>query len=166
MTVNLATGKSSGADGVDTIRNIENISGGAHNDTLIGNSGLNILFGGLGSDSLHGGVDRVRDIFAFGDIAESKVGASRDKIFNFVSSADDIDLKTIDANTKVSGDQAFKFTVTTAKANSVWYKSADVDGSSKTKDIIIYGDVNGDAKADFEIGLVGVTSIASTDFIL
>jgi Ca2+-binding RTX toxin-like protein len=166
VTVNLATGKSSGADGVDTIRNIENISGGAHNDTFIGNSGLNILFGGLGSDGLYGGIDRVRDIFDFNSITESKVGVARDRIYDFVAKIDKIDLSGIDASTKASGDQVFKFTATTAKANSVWYKSADVDGSSKTKDIIIYGDVNGDAKADFEIGLVGVTSIASTDFIL
>jgi hypothetical protein len=42
----------------------------------------------------------------------------------------------------------------------------DVDGSSATKDIVIYGDVNGNTTADFEIGLVGVTSIAATDFVL
>jgi hypothetical protein len=117
-------------------------------------------------DNLYGGVDRVRDVFDFNSIAESKVGSARDKVYDFVSRFDKIDLIGIDANTKASGDQLFKFTATTAKANSVWYKSADVDGSIKTKDIIIYGDVNGDAKADFEIGLVGVTSIAFSDFDL
>ena len=38
----------------DTLSNFENISGGAHNDTLRGNSGANILSGGLGDDYLHG----------------------------------------------------------------------------------------------------------------
>lgn len=166
VTVNLATGKSSGADGIDTIRNIESIHGGAYSDTLIGNSGSNVLTGGLGMDSLYGGVDRVRDVFDFNSISESKIGTARDKIYNFISKIDDLDLKTIDANTRSSGDQAFKFAGTKATANSVWYASRDVDGSSKTKDIIVYGDVNGDARADFEIGLVGVASITSSDFIL
>jgi hypothetical protein len=120
----------------------------------------------LGSDSLYGGVDKVRDVFDFNSIAESKVGTARDKVYNFLKGIDDLDLKTIDANTKVSGDQAFKFAGTKVAANSVWYAAKEVDGSSKTKDIIVYGDVNGDAKADFEIGLVGVTSLTTADFVL
>jgi hypothetical protein len=77
-----------------------------------------------------------------------------------------LDLRGIDANTRVSGNQEFSFNTTTAKANSVWYKAADLDGNATTKEIIVYGDVNGDAKADFEIGLMGVTSVIATDFIL
>jgi hypothetical protein len=42
----------------------------------------------------------------------------------------------------------------------------DVDGSSAAKGIIMYGDVDGNTTANFEIGLVGVTSIAATDFVL
>jgi hypothetical protein len=41
-----------------------------------------------------------------------------------------------------------------------------LDGNATTKEIIVYGDVNGDAKADFEIGLMGVTSVIATDFLL
>jgi hypothetical protein len=77
-----------------------------------------------------------------------------------------LDLRGIDANTRVSGNQEFSFNTTTAKANSVWYKAADLDGNATTKEIIVYGDVNGDAKADFEIGLMGVTSLIKGDFIL
>jgi Ca2+-binding RTX toxin-like protein len=144
----------------------DTLDGGTGDDLLNGGVGSDVLRGSLGTDGLYGGIDRVRDIFDFNSIAESKVGVARDRIYDFVAKIDKIDLSGIDASTKASGDQVFKFTATTAKANSVWYKSADVDGSIKTKDIIIYGDVNGDAKADFEIGLVGVTSIASSDFVL
>jgi serralysin len=107
-------------------------------------------------------------MFDFNAITESKVGTARDKVYDFITKIDKIDLSGIDANTasNKTGDQAFLFNNTTAKANSVWYKVADADGSKATNDIIVYGDVNGDAKADFEIGLVGVTSIAATDFVL
>ena len=119
-------------------------------------------------DSLYGGVDKVKDVFDFNTITESKVGTTRDKVYDFIAKIDKIDLGGIDANTATAktGDQAFLFNGTTAKANSVWYKVADVDGSSATKDIVLYADVDGNTTADFEIGLVGVTSIAATDFVL
>ena len=66
----------------------------------------------------------------------------------------------------VSGNQAFVFSGTTARANSVWYKVAEVDGDTRTQDIVIYGDVDGNTKADFEVGLVGVSAIAASDFVL
>jgi hypothetical protein len=98
------------------------------------------------------------------------VGTARDKVYDFIAKIDKIDLSGIDANTATTktatGDQGFFFNNTTAKANSVWYKVVDVDGNTATKDIVIYGDVNGNTTADFEIGLVGVTSIAATDFVL
>jgi Ca2+-binding RTX toxin-like protein len=165
-TATSTAGRDAANIGTDTLSGIENVIAGKYNDIVKGNTGANVLTGGLGSDSLYGGRDKVRDVFDFNSMAESKVGKARDKVYDFVKGRDDLDLKTIDANTKVKGDQAFKFSGTKAAANSVWYASKDVDGSSKTKDIIVYGDVNGDRKADFEIGLVGVTSLTSADFVL
>jgi Ca2+-binding RTX toxin-like protein len=55
VTVNLALGTSSGADGADVLRNIEAIRGGNFNDRLTGNSGDNWLRGGRGNDTLDGG---------------------------------------------------------------------------------------------------------------
>jgi len=123
----------------------------------------------LGADILLGGAgDKAADIFDFNIKTESATGKARDKIFDFVSGTDKIDLSGIDANTAKAktGDQAFLFNTTTAKANSVWYKVADVDGDKKANDLIIYGDVDGNTTADFEIGIVGVTAIASGDFVL
>jgi Ca2+-binding RTX toxin-like protein len=167
-TATSAAGKDAAKIGTDTLSGIENVIAGNYNDIVKGNTGSNVLNGGLGSDSLYGGVDKVKDVFDFNTITESKVGTTRDKVYDFITKIDKIDLSGIDANTATAktGDQAFLFNSTTAKANSVWYAAKDVDGSTATKDVIVYGDVNGDAKADFEIGLVGVTSIAATDFVL
>jgi Ca2+-binding RTX toxin-like protein len=172
----------------DKVRNVENIAGSKNGDTLTGNdannvinggAGVDTLTGGAGADSLYGGAgDMAKDVFDLNAIAESKTGTARDKVYDFVTKIDKIDLSGIDANvntnpkTAKAGDQAFAFNGTTAKANSVWYKVADgkivsdVDGIASTKDLVIYGDVNGDARADFEIGLVGVTSITQSDFLL
>jgi len=73
VTVNLTTGRASGASGADSLSGIENvltgagndnvtgssldniISAGIGNDTLVGNSGNDTISGGLGNDSLNGG---------------------------------------------------------------------------------------------------------------
>jgi Ca2+-binding RTX toxin-like protein len=144
----------------------DTLMGDAGNDTLNGGTGADSLIGGTGSDLLYGGTDSVRDVFIFNSIADSKTGSTRDKVYDFRTKVDDLDLRGIDANTNLTGDQKFGFNTTTAKANSVWYKVVEFDGNAKTKEIIVYGDVNGDAKADFEIGLMGVSSITASDFLL
>ena len=57
-TVNLALGTASSLDiGTDTLtlNTIENVTGGAGNDTLVGNTQNNVLTGGAGNDTLNGG---------------------------------------------------------------------------------------------------------------
>ena len=168
LSKNVATslaGKDYACIGTDYLEGIENVIAGDYSDVIKGNSTANILTGGLGADSLYGGLDRVRDVFNFDNVADS-TSKSRDKIYNFLSGTDDLDLTDIDANNSISENQNFTFNYQTAKANAVWYKSAEVDGFKATKDIIVYGDVNGDSLADFEIGLVGITSLNVADFIL
>jgi hypothetical protein len=89
-----------------------------------------------------------------------------DLILDFVSNFDLVDLSGIDANTNASGDQTFTFNNTTAKANSVWYESLDMDGDSDSDIVVVYGDVNGDTTADFQIGLMELNSMTNVDFIL
>ncbi|KQP55130.1 M10 family metallopeptidase [Methylobacterium sp. Leaf108] len=55
VTVSLAAGTSSGADGTDTLRNIEGLVGSSFGDVLTGDAGANILDGLTGNDSLDGG---------------------------------------------------------------------------------------------------------------
>ena len=54
--------------GIDTVKNFENVTGSDFNDTLTGNSAINLLTGGLGGDSLYGGGNN--DILDGGDGAD------------------------------------------------------------------------------------------------
>ncbi|ABD05515.1 Hemolysin-type calcium-binding region [Rhodopseudomonas palustris HaA2] len=56
VTVDLSAGEASGDDaGYDTLVAIENVTGGAGDDTLIGDGNANVLSGGAGDDVLSGG---------------------------------------------------------------------------------------------------------------
>jgi serralysin len=177
-TVNLfLTSAQNTGYGLDTIRNIENVQGNSGNDRLTGNAGANMLSGGAGADTLsggegadtieggrgsdvmYGGVDAARDVFVFRSTAESAVGRARDVIHDFVSGTDVIDLRAIDANTALSGDQAFVFGGAAALANGVW---AVETGS----DLLVRADVNGDRIPDFEVRLAGISSVSVADFLL
>ncbi|MFN3235356.1 MAG: Ig-like domain-containing protein, partial [Gammaproteobacteria bacterium] len=52
VEVNLRTGTATGADGNDTLSNIENIIGGTQDDILIGNAAVNTINGGQGVDTV------------------------------------------------------------------------------------------------------------------
>ncbi len=54
VNANLTTKKASGGAGNDTFIAVENLSGSPFNDTLIGNSAVNVLSGGGGNDTLVG----------------------------------------------------------------------------------------------------------------
>ncbi|HEY8355976.1 MAG TPA: hypothetical protein VIL30_00840 [Ramlibacter sp.] len=55
VSVNLATGRASGADGTDTLSNIERVRGSLHNDVITGSVVDNVLRGLAGNDRLDGG---------------------------------------------------------------------------------------------------------------
>ncbi|MEW5773041.1 MAG: hypothetical protein AB1916_05905, partial [Thermodesulfobacteriota bacterium] len=55
VSVDLAAGRASGADGNDTLVSIENVEGSRYGDTLVGTSGNNRFDGGGGDDSIVGG---------------------------------------------------------------------------------------------------------------
>jgi Ca2+-binding RTX toxin-like protein len=164
VNINLNTGKATG-DGSDTLISIEDVVGSDGDDIFIGSAVGNEFTGGLGADQMSLGADKAVDLLIYRAVSES-IAAERDRISQFVSQQDRISLSGIDANSKVAGDQAFTFNNTTARANALWYRQVDVDGDKKTNDLIVYADVNGDAKADFEIGLVGVIKLVQADFVL
>jgi Ca2+-binding RTX toxin-like protein len=57
ITVSLATSQAQDTEssGIDTLRNIENLTGGRFDDNLLGNQGNNTLSGGAGADLMIGG---------------------------------------------------------------------------------------------------------------
>jgi Ca2+-binding RTX toxin-like protein len=145
--------KLSGGDGADKL------FGDKSDDTLSGGTGRDTLTGGLGRDVISGGADK--DVFDFNSISESPDGSNRDVIESFQRGTDDIDLRTIDAKTGVSGNNGFKFIGTDS------FK--DVKGELRIKDlgsqVIVQADVNGNGNADFEIK-VNAGSLAKSDFLL
>ncbi len=179
FNLGLATAQATGGAGTDTIPNgsIENLVGGAGADTLTGTAignrisgaagndamfglvGADVLIGDVGLDKIDCGADSDIDTVAYAATNETPVGINRDQISNFKIVNDKIDVSVIDANSSVSGNQAFTFNTTTAKANSIWYA---ISGS----DIIVRGDVNGNTTADFEILVKGVTSVSAANFNL
>lgn len=95
VQVNLATtvAQATGASGSDTLRNVENLTGSARNDTLTGNGSSNTLEGGAGDDVLDGagGTDSVSYRSAGGAVIVSLAlvgkqatgGAGSDTLSNF-----------------------------------------------------------------------------------
>jgi autotransporter-associated beta strand protein len=127
----------------------EKIFGLGGNDVIHAGGGADILIGGLGKDSLFGEADA--DIFDFNKTIESGIGNKRDTIEDFLSGVDKIDLRTIDANTTLAGNQKFKFIVD----DTFNKKAGELHVLNKFGFDILEGDTNGDGKADFQIKIVG-----------
>jgi Ca2+-binding RTX toxin-like protein len=166
--------------GNDTLRGIENVRGSAFNDTITGNGQANRLEGGGGGDTLNGGggADRLiggtgqdtlsggtqADTFEFRTLEECGLsGKTADRVADFVAAEGDrIDLRQIDANTLLAGDQAFTF-INGDQFSGVagQLRFAAFAGSSG----FVVGDVNGDAVSDFFIS-VNAAGMQASDFLL
>lgn len=169
---------SAGADTIHGDAGNDQLKGNAGNDQLFGGEGTDVLNGGYGRDVLVGGAGRDimtggadRDVFDFNLVSETgKSASTRDVIRDFRVGEDKIDLSTIDANSRSNGDQAFRF-ITRADApfsgtaGELRYARDDRSGSSNDT-TIVYGDVNGDKVADFQIELSGLMSLNASDFLL
>ncbi len=85
-----------------------------------------------------------------------------DRITDFTSHQDRIDLSGIDANAGAAGDQSFSFVGSSAfshTAGQLHYQQ--ISGST-----YVYTDTNGDSIAHFTIHLDGLHALTSSDFIL
>jgi serralysin len=104
-------------------------------------------------------------------------------ITDFVSGADKIDLRGIDANKNATGDQAFTFKGSSANKNAaeLTFKVYDsVNGAEKALGIdidgldgpgaavpvtVVFGNVDG-GEPDFGLVLIGARGVAAGDFFL
>lgn len=154
-----------GTAGVNTLvggSDLDKIFGLGGNDRLYGLEGADTLTGGAGRDFMWGGTGA--DDFDFNNVVEIGKNATRDVIRDFQHLVDDIDLSTIDANGVAAGNAAFKFLAakgaafTGVKGQLHWFQAG---GST-----YVEGDINGDAKADFQIQITGLVKLTVGDFIL
>jgi Ca2+-binding RTX toxin-like protein len=144
----------SGGEGDDILR------GNTENDSLSGGDGDDMLHGGTGGDTLDGGADA--DIFLFRFATDSGTGAGlRDDILGFAAGSDLIDLRQIDANSAVTGNQAFAF-IGTAAFGSIAGQLRVILGPTS----YLQGDVNGDGVTDFAVRFIATATISVNDILL
>jgi Ca2+-binding RTX toxin-like protein len=153
-----------GDDFLNGFRGSDRLSGGAGNDVLVGDwgndiliggSGKDILLGGLGVDSLTGGYGH--DRFVFRSLRDSDTAGPSDRIEDFESGKDSIDLRWIDARDDQVGDDAFTFIGD--------HRFSGEAGELRVRDGMVLGDVDGDGVADLRIFLTDATAEAR-DFLL
>ena len=127
-------------------------TGGANGDALVsegagnilnGGGGDDFLLGGLGGDAMTGGAGG--DAFAFRSLNSISL-AARFTVSDFdAASGDGIDLRRIDANSAVGGDQAF--VIGTLEAGQAGRLQITQNGAVYE----LRGDVDGDGQADFAL---------------
>ena len=163
----------SGGTGDDTIRGSffdDTLGGDADNDRIIGRTGDDRLFGGTGADRLLGGGDddllngganndllsggTGADQFQFSSAADIGTGALSDRITDFKSGEDKIDLSIIGVLIGLN------FIAAAAFSNVAGQLRYDVASRQ------LQGDTNGDSLADFVLVLDGVASLTAGDLIL
>jgi Ca2+-binding RTX toxin-like protein len=138
------------------------LTGNAESNTMDGSSGADTLIGGAGKDTLTGGTGS--DYFDFNIITESGITAStRDVIKDFSKSqGDKIDLRTIDAKSGGTSNDAFGFVSKapsidgTASNGKLWYANG-----------VLYGSTDNDKAAEFsiQVTLTGISAFNATDYI-
>ena len=136
-----------GRDGDDTLM------GGLGDDSLRGDAGEDVLIGGLGLDRLIGGEDD--DVFVFETIADTQVGAQRDRILDFTQGADLINLGALNP-----AEFAFVDSGPFTAVNQVRV----IDSGTGSSIVQINADSDLDPEA--EIWVEGVIGLTADDFIL
>ncbi|HEX8383654.1 MAG TPA: calcium-binding protein [Sphingomonas sp.] len=112
----------------------DRITGSTVNDFLVGGAGNDRIDGGLGNDSFIGGGGA--DVFLFQD------RPGNDRILDFVSGTDSIDLRSYDI------------------------EFADLEIFRRGTDTVVGVDSSGNGRSDFFITLVGVPAPQESDFLL
>ncbi len=143
----------SGGDGDDELNS------GSGNDSLNGGDGNDYLNGGAGADVYTGGAGS--DFIRIG-FFETGLGANADRVTDFTTGVDTIDVSAWDANRNLAGNQAFTWIGSAAFSGTAGELRTYFDGV----DTRVQADRNGDSIADFEILFDGAVTLAGSDFVL
>ena len=162
-----------GGDGGDALfgrRGDDKLAGGADSDSLSGGAGADILVGGAGTDRLLAGDDDDQDLIVYGSQAQLM---ARDVILQFDRKSgaaegvwDRIDLRPIDADRQLDGDQSFRFVDAFAAATAAGEADGQVRVVDRGADVNVVFDFDGDNTADALIIVRGVGSLSEADFFL
>ncbi len=133
----------------------DRLLGGKGKDHLSGGPGKDILIGGPGADVLNGGDGA--DSFVFRSPLHSTPNAM-DIIEDFQSGIDKIDLRSIDADIYMAGNQAFTFIAGAQFSNQ--------PGELNFINNLLSGDINGDGITDLQIYLAGSVTLLESDILL
>jgi serralysin len=140
--------------GDDVIRGeagADRLSGQAGDDRLSGGAGDDRLDGGLGADLLAGGAGR--DLFRFATAASSPSGPRADRLADFETGEDRIDLRAIDADATTACEDAFAWIGARAFAGRAGELRLAAGGG-------LEGDRDGDGAADLAILFDGAARLA------
>jgi serralysin len=138
------------ADTIASLDGNDTVYGMGGNDTLNGGAGDDVLVGGLGRDMLTGGTGA--DIFRFESFADSTASA-RDRILDFQSDIDQIDLSALGSGWRFIGSSAFSG------------GGGEVRFTKGFTSTFIEADFNGDMVPDLQIEVAGSVNLVSSDFI-
>ena len=148
-----------------------NLVGQAGDNVLTGMDGFDILTAKAGDDRLIGGEgcdwlvgDAGADVFVYGSANDSRPGQDvRDFINGFENGIDLIDLSSLDANGRMSGNQAFVYIGSdpfTEAGQLRFHTWGDYNYG------ILEADQDGDGVADFQIFINGTDYVLESDLIL
>ncbi|MEA3054138.1 MAG: serralysin [Sphingomonadales bacterium] len=138
--------------------------GGIGNDTLKGGDGADIIQGGEGVDVLTGGAgaDNFRYVSQYDSTSQLP-----DRILDFASGSDKIDLAGIDANLFTAGDQAFHWIGSNAFTGGGAASAGELRAWQFNGSWFVEGDMDGNGSADLVIQLTTPAAApVQSDFLL
>ena len=137
-----------GADVLIGFNGADQLDGGAGNDRIRGDLGRDTLIGGFGADR-----------FVFNSVEDIGNWGWRDAIQDFSrAQSDKLDLRAIDASLEEAGDQAFAFIGA--------QRFSGTAGELMARAGSIWGDVDGDAAAEFRLEVANGVELAQPDILL
>lgn len=161
-----------GGTGTDTLLGglgTDKLYGQDDSDKLLGGAGDDLLNGGKGRDDLYGGAGA--DTFQWRGVTEfARVGSglySRDVIYDFSrTEGDRIDIRTLDANRSLSGNQEFTFIGSDAFGTNT-PGQVQVVATSNSQVWLVNLNYDNDSAADVSFTVVSFTGAPiASDFLL